>query len=454
MSVETHQTTAPDQESQLSKDQQAWADHHKSLWDNLNEPYQPANHDKSYSVGDYTFEPISKGEHPPIAGSLSLDEVDEHQPRTSIGGELTMEEIFDHNEQQEAKEKKGVRAALGAIATKIANVFKPKTLRGELSDAQMVGQGETEQSSEKLPRLTLVDIKVRALEIIDKTKYNAGLAKEIGVEVKDILAEKAKDTVKAAKDKAADIKDAAKDAFDDRDEVIAKAKEKAVRAKDFGIGFAQYAAYEGTNLVGQLLGKAAELAKNAPTRLSEHFTEPAPTSSDPENRQLNRRGKILVLGLGIAASAGVLYLGIEGSTEGTTEFANQVPLDTPPSADAIDLAPDNLPRTQLPVSPELAPDVSVEPTHADLHVDFTPEIATLEEGDNIWSDSMKMLKEGGFNGSEQDLTDLTNLLTEWRLKEMGITAEQATSLPVGTKLPMPEFADMQEIIAKAEQLKQ
>lgn len=417
MNVETHHTTPPDQESQLSKDQQAWVDHHNSMWDALNEPYKPSNHDTSYTVGDYTFEPISKGEHPPIGGSLSLDEVDEYQPRTSIGGELTVEEIFDHNEQQEAKEKKGVKGALGAIATKIAKVFKPKTLSGELSDTQTVGQGE--QSWEQ-PRITLVDIKAKALELATKTK-------------------------------------------------------------DMAVGFALLATAEGMMGLASAANRAAEATKNATGKLSDHFTDPAPTVSNPENRELNTRGKVLIFGLGIAASTAALLLGTtlrggehaQQATEAANQFNGmdtpdtQLPLDLSDNSVAPDVAPtppstpDQLPvesvtpetSTPAPV-PEGIDTTTVEPpVGEDLKVDFSPQIGTLEAGDNIWDDTMQMLKEGGFDGPQNELVDRTNILTEWRLKEMGITPEQAKYLPVGTKLPMPDFSTIQELITKVEQLK-
>lgn len=450
MSVEAPHQPKQTQESatKLTAEQQAWKDQQEAQWAEYHAKTASENSPEEQSFLESVFN----------ENVVPTSEAEQAMGRTS--------------ESEEKDKDKGpsrlsrIKSSLGAIATKIGDVFtiqksgmpqSPEEFK--LSPSQTTEAASKKPETEKQPRFDLVDIKARAVKIVDRTKYNLGLAKEIGVEVKDILVEKAKDK------------------FDNKDEVLAAAKEKVARAKDVGIGFAQFAAYEGLSLFGALANKAAELTKDAPSKLSGRFTEAAPTSSNPENRRLNRRGKILVLGLGIAASAGALYLGIEGGTEGTAELANQVPLDNS-GADSIGMYPDlqsnplpvegdiptpspeNIPSDQLPLSSDVMPDVAsdvptpVEPTSADLKPDFSPEIGTLQAGDTIWDDSMQMLKESGFDGGEQELVNYTNLLTDWRLKEMGITAEQATSLPVGTKLPMPEFADIQEIIAKAEQLRQ
>ena len=421
------------------------------------------------------------------AADTASEKTDEDK---SFLGNIFNEEVVPTSEALHVgpEEEKGpsrlsrIKASLGAVAAKITDVFcgmhkpgipqSPQDFKLPKTSTEAAPQ---KPETEKQPRFDLVDIKARALEIVDRTKYTLGLAKEIGTEVKDILVEKAKDKFDVAKEKTLDVKgkaiDKAKGNFDSAVDkaldikdaaVVAKhtVMEKAGRAKEVAIGLAGYAVTEGFEFLGMLIAKSAELAKDAPNRLSERFTELAPTPSNPNNRELNRRGKVLVLGLGITAFAGLTYLGRMVGHDGShgVDIANQMPLDAP-GIDGLDMNHVTLPDSQLDQLPigsdslplDQIPDhTAVGPAHEDLTVHFSPEIGTLQEGDTIWDDSMQMLKEGGFNGSESDLMDRTNLLTEWRLKEMGITAEQAKYLPVDTELPMPSFADMQEIIAKTE----
>lgn len=474
MSVEApHQSKQTQEQDTLTDAQKEWKANHDALWAQHEADSKPQDNSEEASFFESVF-------NEDVAPSPKAEQVQPSEEKEKGPSPLSR-----------------IKASLGALATKISDVFttqksgmpqSPEEFK--LSHSEATEAASKKPETEKQPRFKLVDIKARAVEIVDRTKYNMGLAKEIGVEVKDILVEKAKDKFDAAKEKALDAKDDAKVKFgvakdkarDLKDVAIDKvldakdvAFDKAGQAKDIGIGLAGYVATEGFEFLGKLIAKSAEFAKDAPNRLSERFTEAAPTPSNPNNRELNRRGKILVLGLGVTAFAGLTYLGRMAGIDHQDgiDLANQVPLDTP-GIDTLDTSsglhtdplpmvpdttalttPETLPGDQLPVSPVSADVMPEAPdtTGQEQKIEFSPEVGTLEAGDNIWDDSMQMLKEGGFNGSEQDLIDRTNALTEWRLKEMGITAEEAKYLPVDTKLPMPDSAAMQEIIARAEQLK-
>lgn len=449
----------------------------------------------SFSKGDLDMDPS-------VSGSLAVDQ----EPATSsTSGVITDAEIADFNTtQQKLEALRGIGTRTASVLDALNEPYAPttKAYKEHLAerakrgiDGSLTLNGHTLESGTDLPVSDRAD-PAETLNAYDESRVEIphektpkgnkikGALGAIARKLTDYLgivpAEEASHTrsgnlvdpqesqgEKQPADRLLDIKDQLYIAR----LTVHDIKERALAAKDKVMGFANLGILYATSGLASLGEAAAKTASGANNFRSEYFTNPAPTEDDPDHREVNALGKLAILSVGMFAVAAALNFGLSINGERgqqAADAANQMngtgfggtdPTQTTvngPSAGSI--FPDNAEpsQTHLPII-EDAPSGQtggVEATTGDLSVNFSPDTGHLEAGDTIWDDSMKSLTEGGFNGSPDELTERTNILTEWRLEKMGISPEQAKFLPIGTELPTPNFAELQELIAKAEQLKQ
>lgn len=139
----------------------------------------------------------------------------------------------------------------------------------------------------------------------------------------------------------------------------------------------------------------------------------------------------------------------------TTSTSQPTPTTTGNPAPGTVERPEGTPgRANIPDGHEAGIDNTASATpEPELKTNYTEKATTLQPDSNVWDSSEQYWIDGGFDGSEADLEKLTDALKDWRLEQMGLSEADAFNMQPGLKMPMPNPAELQQLIDEAFKLK-